>query len=156
MVQFLLEARQLKLLADLSQIYPIERADNGSYFIRGVEFIADLAAAKDEEAMASAMGYTVHMMLLASKYLEVPLRYQLLFMGSRSLVRDPVLAGQDNTFPLFKKNIEKDRFERAVSWLRGNVEQLLCSRGLVYDPSKPLLHNLSTVFVCDACMKLAL
>lgn len=106
--------------------------------------------------MASALGYTVHLIMLAAKYLEVSLRFQLLFMGSRSLIRDPALVGLDNTFPLFKKSIEKDRFERAIMWLRANVEQLLSTRGLVYDPAKPLLHNLRAIFDCEQCFDLAI
>jgi hypothetical protein len=145
-LQFLIEARQLKLLSDLRFVYPIDRSENGHFTIRGLELPADLSTAKDEEQVASALGYVVHLLLLASKYLEQPLRYQLLFMGSRSLVRDPMLLHQDNTFPLFRKSIEKERFERAVLWLRGDIEQLLCTRGLPFDAGKPLLQNLQTLF----------
>ena len=101
------------------------------------------------------MGYTVHLLLLASKYLEVsvvlftflcfcgrktkfvgcthanhtcvvfkthscscscsreqiPLRYQLLFMASRSFIRDPVV-GNGTTLPLFRRGTERERFDR--------------------------------------------
>lgn len=153
-----MEARQIKLLADLQAVYPIERVEGGggAYSIRGLELPADMSTAKDEELVASALGYAVHLVILASKYLEVPLRYQLLFMGSRSLVRDAVLVGQDNTFPLFRKSIEKERFERAVLWLRGDVEQLLSARGMAYDSGRPLLGNLALLFDCALCPKLAI
>lgn len=41
-LQFLLEARKIKLLSELQTIYPIERLENGEYAIRGVELPADL------------------------------------------------------------------------------------------------------------------
>lgn len=122
-----------------------------------IVFFSLCSLAKDEEQVASALGHVVHVVFMASKYLEVPLRYQLLFLGSRSLIRDPVLpATQDNTFPLFRKGTEKDRFDRALAWLRTDVDQLLCSRGAAYDPSKSLLQNLKTLFQCDQCAALAI
>eukprot|EP01039_Chlorochromonas_danica_P004336 gene4338-4757_t len=155
-LKFILEARQMKLLADLCFVYPIEVGATGCS-IRGLELPHDLSLAKDEEQVASALGHVVHVVFMASKYLEVPLRYQLLFLGSRSLIRDPVLpTTQDNTFPLFRKGTEKDRFDRALAWLRTDVDQLLCSRGAAYDPSKPLLQNLKTLFHCDQCATLAI
>jgi hypothetical protein len=41
-VQFLLEARKVKLLSELQTIYPIERLENGEYAIRGLELPTDL------------------------------------------------------------------------------------------------------------------
>eukprot|EP00598_Pedospumella_elongata_P000321 CAMPEP_0184971788 /NCGR_PEP_ID=MMETSP1098-20130426/3964_1 /TAXON_ID=89044 /ORGANISM="Spumella elongata, Strain CCAP 955/1" /LENGTH=400 /DNA_ID=CAMNT_0027493981 /DNA_START=63 /DNA_END=1262 /DNA_ORIENTATION=+ len=113
-IKFLLEARKIKLLSELQTIYPIERLDNGEFAIRGVEMPADLYAREDEQ-VAAALGYTVHLLLLASKYLEIPLRYQLLFMASRSFIRDPVV-GNGTTLPLFRRGTERERFDRAVLW----------------------------------------
>ena len=72
--KFLLEARQLRLLCELQSIYPIEQLDlnnnNNDYAIRGIELPRDLSA-KDDDQLAAALGYIVHLMLLLSKYLEV-------------------------------------------------------------------------------------
>lgn len=76
-------------------------------------------------------------------------------MGSRSLVRDPLVLSNTMTFPLFRKNTEKDRFDRAVSWLRADAEQLLLVAGLPFDPSKCLLGNLVMLTYCDECAHLA-
>ena len=42
---------------------------------------------------------------------QIPLRYQLLFMASRSFIRDPVV-GNGTTLPLFRRGTERDRFDR--------------------------------------------
>lgn len=150
----MLEARQLKLLSDLQTIYPIEKNDGGEYAIRGLELPADMQS-KDDEVISAALGYVVHLIVLASKYLEVPLRYQLLYMGSRSFIRDPVLGNSGGTYPLFKRNVEKDRFDRGVQWLKRDVEQLLLTRGVHYDAGRDILHNLHQLFYCEMCPKLA-
>lgn len=71
--KFLLEARQLRLISELQSIYPIEQLDpanSNDYAIRGIELPRDLSL-KDDDQLAAALGYVVHLMLLLSKYLEV-------------------------------------------------------------------------------------
>jgi hypothetical protein len=86
---------------------------------------------------------------------QVPLRYQLLFMGSRSLIKDP-LQGSLGTLPLFRRNVEKERFDRAITWLKKNIDHLLSARGIGYDNTKDMLFNMHQLFVCELCPKLAL
>ena len=69
--QFMFEARQIRLISELQEIYPIERASNGEYTIRGLELNELSAQQRDDEVPASALGYLVHMLILLSKYLEV-------------------------------------------------------------------------------------
>ena len=116
------------------------------------------SSVKDDEHVSAALGYVVHLTLLASKYLEVPLRYQMLFMGSRSFIRDPVLGATGGTLPLFRRNVEKERFDRAVAWLRRDVEQLLQTRGVLYEHGRDsnILYNLHQLFFCEMCPRLAL
>ncbi len=79
----------------------------------------------------------------------------MLFMGSRSFIRDPVI-GNGSTLPLFRRNVEKDRFDRAIVWLKRVVEQLLLSRGVPYEPSQNMLFNINAIFQCEMCPKLAI
>jgi len=151
-VKFLLQMRQVKLLGELQGIYPIERLSSGEFAIRGVELSNDLYA-RDDEQVAAALGYLVHMLMLASKYLEVPLRYQPLFMGSRSFLRDPVV-GNGSTLPLFRRNVDKERFDRAVVWLKRDIEQLLVTRGVTYEPSHHMLLNAHNLFLSEMSPKL--
>lgn len=59
----------------------------------------------------------------------------------RSFIRDPIV-GNGGTLPLFKRNVEKERFERGVIWLKRIVEQLLLSRGVNYDNNQHVLSNI--------------
>jgi len=149
--QFFYEARQVKLISDLQSIYPIDPVGNGSgeYSIRGIELPMDLSQ-RDDEQTSSALGYLVHLLLLASKYLEVPLRYQLLFFASRSMIRDPI---QNNgmALPLYRRGIERERFDCAIKWLQRNIEQLLQTRGIAYDGKRSMLYNLQLLFECEMC-----
>lgn len=83
------------------------------------------------------------------------MRYQLLFMGSRSFIRDPVV-GNGTTLPLFRRNVEKDRYDRAVLWLKRTAEQLLLARGVGYEANQGLLYNIQALFQCEMCPKLAI
>eukprot|EP01032_Pedospumella_encystans_P008984 gene8984-10606_t len=130
-IKFLLEARKIKLLSELQTIYPIERLDNG-------------------ECPQIYMREKT-----SNKYLEIPLRYQLLFMASRSFIRDPVVAN-GTTLPLFRRGTERERFDRAVLWLKRAVEQLLQSRGVTYEPNQHILSNIHALFSCEMCPKIAI
>ncbi len=70
------------------------------------------------------------------------------------MIRDPV-QGSAGTLPLFRRNVEKERFERAILWLRRDVEQLLLVRGVYYDHNKDLLQNVQQLFQCEICPKLS-
>lgn len=163
--QFLLEAKQLKLLSELQSIYPITISEtnpsqlvNGIvmnvYCIRGIELLADMNQQRDDELISSALGYVVHLLLLASKYLEIPLRYQLFFYASRSMIRDPV-SGSGQALPLFRRGTEKERFDRALAWLKKDIEQLILTRGISYDANRDILYNLNQLFACELCSSLA-
>lgn len=153
--EFLLEAKQLKMLYELQLIYPIKLNDTSdAYTIRGLELPSDLNQQRDDDIISSALGYVVHLLQLVSKYLDIPLRYQLLYYSSRSLIRDPI-HGLNQAYPLFRKNTERERFDRAIVWLKKDVEQVLLTRGLVFDPTKDILYNLSQLFSCELCPALA-
>eukprot|EP00898_Chlorokybus_atmophyticus_P007818 jgi/Chlat1/8037/Chrsp71S07513 len=49
---------------------------------------------EDHEAVATALGYIAHLVLLLAKYLDVPLKYPIVFAASRSLVKDPEPAAE--------------------------------------------------------------
>jgi hypothetical protein len=76
-------------------------------------------------------------------------------MASRSFIRDPVV-GNGTTLPLFRRGTERDRFDRAVLWLKRAVEQLLQSRGVFYEPTQHILCNIHALFYCEMCPKLAI
>ena len=55
-------------------IYPIQEEGDG-FAIRGLDLPHNYEA-KDDEVVSSALGYVTHLMLMLSKYLQIPLRYQ--------------------------------------------------------------------------------
>jgi hypothetical protein len=58
--------------------------------------------------------------------------------------------------PLYRRGVERERFERAVILLARNVSQLVQSRGLFYDPGKEMLENLKQIYPCDVCTSLSI
>mmetsp|Transcript_17075 Transcript_17075/g.28515 ORF Transcript_17075/g.28515 Transcript_17075/m.28515 type:complete len:512 (-) Transcript_17075:159-1694(-) len=128
--------------------------DEDRFAIRGVELpmVIDNSL-KDDEQISTALGYIVHILLLTSKYLQVSLRYDVIYSSSRSMIRDAVL-GRGSTLPLFKRGVERERFDRALIWLQKNIEQLMDSMGYKYSRKFSMLYNLSHLFDCEICPKL--
>ncbi len=102
---------------------------------------ADLLGDKDETA--AALGYTTHLVYLMAMYLQVPLRYPLQPVSSRSLVRDPVsIIGGSRSFPLYTHGMPPNRFHWAVYLLNKNIEQLFNALQLNLDDLRITLFNI--------------
>jgi hypothetical protein len=154
-LQFILEARQVKLLGELQTVYPIDRiSSEGSgggkerFAIRGVELTSPFEGSpRDDEQISTVLGYIAHVVLLLSKYLEIPLRWQVLFFASRSIIRDPAQKDpKDQNLPLYRTDVEPERFRRAVLLLTKDVEQLMQRRDIPFESNKGILHNLYKLF----------
>lgn len=158
-----LDSRQIKLLGELQLVYPIVLLESGDYSIHGAELPSDChstAVQRDDEQIATALGYTVHLLLLVSKYFDIALRYQLIFCASRSLIADtnpptPTTPAAPVLMPLFKRGVERERFDCAVAWLKKDIQQILLTRGVEYEHKREVLYNLSKFFTCRLCQKLA-
>ena len=146
--QFLLEARQVKLLSELQSIYPIGETEHG-FAIRALEIPNDYQG--DDEAISSALGYVTHLVIMLSKYLRIPLRYQLIYNASKSAVRDRVALGAGNIFPLYSKNQDSKKCERACRCVEKNVEQILSARNVPFKDRTHVLKNLSELFKHEIC-----
>lgn len=48
------------------------------------------AVAKDDGSVAVALGYTAHLVLMISCFLQLPLRYPVIHKGSRSSIKDTI------------------------------------------------------------------
>jgi hypothetical protein len=88
--QHAVETRQLKLMAQACDLYPVEmrNAATGSYSIRGLALGGADLFSHDEDHASTALGYACHLVFLLSKYLDIPLRYTPLHCASRSQIRD--------------------------------------------------------------------
>ena len=145
------DARRLKLVSQLRTIYPITISEdkNGArvFLIRGIALPDTNVYSHVEEQIATALGYVAHLVFMISKYLEIPLRYRLIHHASRSFVRDAISSasgGRGMNYPLFWKGGRREDFERAVSLLKQNIEQLMWARDVIPNAhgSKGILSNL--------------
>ena len=88
-----LAAQRRRICLDLQNIYPITSVDDETlrFMIRGVHLpSAGQYEGAPEEEIATALGWTAHLVYLLSLYLCVPLRYPVQPVGGRSLIKDPV------------------------------------------------------------------
>ena len=60
---------------------------------------------------------------MLSKYLQIPLRYDLVHVSSRSFVLDKV-EGVSREYPLYRKYVDRERFHRGLLYLDRDVQQV--------------------------------
>jgi hypothetical protein len=143
----LVAAKRLSLLAELRALYPIQEQEKGKrYAIRGIALPPEAAfAGAPEEQVSTALGYTAHVVALASKYLAVPLRYLPHHQASRSTMRDEVLDHR-REWPLFWRGADRDTVKVGARMLQRDVQQLLASQGIAYVQDAHVLLNLGLLF----------
>lgn len=133
-----LRCRQIRMLHEACQVYPIENC--GRYWtirrlcIASIEKLSrqDL---REEENVSTALGFLAHLFVTFASFLEVPLRITIHRAGcSRSLVSDPHGAAEPGVGPrelplYYGRGIEKQRFEMALLLFKDGLHQFLYSRG---------------------------
>nr|XP_046265731.1 UV radiation resistance-associated gene protein [Scatophagus argus] len=148
--QFLKSNAQLtfrcrQLLSELSYIYPIDVANQSDYVICGVKLPnSEDFQAKDDGSVAVALGYTSHLVLMISCFLQIPLRYPVMHKGSRSSIKDTItdrLTEKEREFPLYSRG-ERFHFEYGVYLLNKNIAQLRYQHGLTTPDLQQTLPNL--------------
>lgn len=146
-----LNFRRRQLAAELSYIYPIvvlplRDGHKGEFAVNGVrlpnseEFIGE-----DDEMLSVALGNVCHLVHMIAKFLELPLRYPIRGLGSRSSVVDFVtdkLTEKQREFPLYSKGKEKFQFHYGVFLLNKNIAQLRYHNGLGTADLRNTLPNL--------------
>uniref|UniRef100_A0A3B3UI26 UV radiation resistance associated gene n=1 Tax=Poecilia latipinna TaxID=48699 RepID=A0A3B3UI26_9TELE len=133
-----------QLLSELSYIYPID-VNQSDYVICGVKLPnSDDFQAKDDGSVAVALGYTAHLVLMISCFLQLPLRYPVIHKGSRSSIKDTItdrLSEKEREFPLYPRG-ERFHFEYGVYLLNKNIAQLRYQHGLTTPDLQQTLPNL--------------
>eukprot|EP00729_Bicosta_minor_P007884 gene7884-11655_t len=123
--------RQTRIILQLHTIYPVEQLSPSLFTICSMELPSaerSTASNADEEAVATALGYTAHFVVMIAK----------------SSIRDDIdltLPDKDREYPLYSKGKEKASFEQGVALLNKNIQQLVdaCVKmGTVYDPNATL------------------
>mgnify|MGYP001210763358 CR=1 FL=1 len=81
----------------------------------------------EQDEVALALGHVAHIIQLCSRWLATPLRYPMLCLSSRSVIRDDISPQQGGSakFPLYPRGVDRTRFEYAVFLLNKNLELLL-------------------------------
>jgi TPP-dependent 2-oxoacid decarboxylase len=92
---------------------------------------------------------------------QLSLRYHLTFSSSRSSIGESA-AQFEGVFtgsivlPLYKKGVEKERFDRAILWLGRDILQILTYMGAEYEAKKNILYNVNKIFLCySSCEKIS-
>jgi len=131
------------LITQLKIIFPISQSTDGkSFSINGFRLPNSDFTGCDEEQIATALGFICHVVYMVAKYLEVPLRYPMIPMCSRSIIRDDISQQSSPKFPLYSRGVDRTRFEYAVFLLNKNVEQLVNSYNLDVITLRHTLPNL--------------
>lgn len=134
-----------QLLSELSYIYPIDSNSQSDFVICGVKLPnSEDFQVKDDGSVAVALGYTAHLVLMISCFLQIPLRYPIMHRGSRSMVKDTItdkLSEKERELPLFPRG-ERFQFEYGVYLLNKNIAQLRYQHGLSTPDLRQTLPNL--------------
>uniref|UniRef100_A0A671ND29 UV radiation resistance-associated gene protein-like n=1 Tax=Sinocyclocheilus anshuiensis TaxID=1608454 RepID=A0A671ND29_9TELE len=134
-----------QLISELSYIYPIDVNNQNDYVICGVKLPnSEDFQAKDDGSVAVALGYTAHLVLMISNFLQIPLRYPVINKGSRSSIKDTItdkLTEKEREFPLYPRG-ERFQFEYGVYLLNKNIAQLRYQHGLSTPDLRQTLPNL--------------
>lgn len=83
---------------------------------------------------------------------QVPLRYSIEYRSSRSQIRDASI--EQAIFPLYRKGVERERFEWAISLLKKDIQQLIFARGLKVNPEAHMLQSLQALLLAESSPKL--
>ncbi|KAI8816774.1 UV radiation resistance protein and autophagy-related subunit 14-domain-containing protein [Fimicolochytrium jonesii] len=118
--------RRKDLIAGAASILPID-SDGDAWTIRGLRLPNSNFAGHDDDQIATALGFSSHLLNMIAHYLDVPLRYPLRSMSSRSTVTDTVSEHYTGSkiLPLYSKGVERIRFDYAVFLLNKDIEQLM-------------------------------
>jgi hypothetical protein len=79
----------------------------------------------------------------------------LIFCGSRSAIGDATLPSPGPiqgslALPLYKKGVERERFDRAILWLKRDIQQILLVLSEEYESKKNILFNVNKIFLSYA------
>eukprot|EP00002_Diphylleia_rotans_P031066 TRINITY_DN6431_c0_g1_i2.p1 TRINITY_DN6431_c0_g1~~TRINITY_DN6431_c0_g1_i2.p1 ORF type:complete len:500 (+),score=74.26 TRINITY_DN6431_c0_g1_i2:50-1549(+) len=149
-IKFSLSKRRTYLVSQLRSILPIAKSTDGkTYKILTLRIPNGEFLGSDEEIEAAALGYVCLLVTTLSKYLDVPLRYPMKFMGSRSLIYDFITIQSSSEFQLYLKGAESQRYEYAVHLLSRNVEQLLNTQSINVSKLRSILPNIQMLLAND-------
>ncbi|RKP26742.1 hypothetical protein SYNPS1DRAFT_27579 [Syncephalis pseudoplumigaleata] len=103
---------QQERIHDLADLYPIAHATtmDNAYTIRDLHLPNTDYRGFHSEDVATALGYTCHLVEMISFYLRVPLIYPMIAMASRAYIINPLAPDVDQAiYPLYGKGQDAAR-----------------------------------------------
>ncbi|XP_048246671.1 UV radiation resistance-associated protein-like isoform X2 [Haliotis rufescens] len=151
--------RRKQLVGEMATyIYPIAENKKKHICICGVWLPnAEDYQGQDETMVAVGLGYTSHLTMMVSQFLDLPLRYMMVHRGSRSQIKDHIhtkLSDKDRDFPLYSKGKEKFQFNYGVFLLNKNISQIRFCCGLGTTDLRLTLPNFRTLLELRLGVKL--
>ncbi|XP_067669465.1 UV radiation resistance-associated protein-like [Haliotis asinina] len=151
--------RRKQLVGEMATyIYPIAENKKKHVCICGVWLPnAEDYQGQDETMIAVGLGYTCHLTMMVSQFLDLPLRYMMVHRGSRSQIKDHIhtkLSDKDRDFPLYSKGKEKFQFNYGVFLLNKNISQIRFCCGLGTTDLRLTLPNFRTLLELRLGVKL--
>ncbi|EGD72277.1 hypothetical protein PTSG_11573 [Salpingoeca rosetta] len=139
------DMRQAVLVLELYSVYHVKPITEDLCSIMGIELPNGTFTDRDDDAIATALGYVSHLVLMISKYLQLPLRYPIKLLGSRSSITDDIAfdrSDRPRRFPLYPRVKDRSMFERGVFLLNKDVQQLLEHHGIGVRDALATLPNI--------------
>ncbi|KAI9599394.1 UV radiation resistance protein and autophagy-related subunit 14-domain-containing protein [Syncephalis fuscata] len=145
---------QQERLTTLCELYPIDHAVtiDTIYTIRGIRLPNSEYKGYALDDVATALGYTCHLVEMIAFYLRVPLIYPMVAMSSRAYIIDPSAIDADQAiYPLYGKGQDAARWRFGVFLLNMNVQQLMLSQNINAKRPRDTLPNILTLLwkICD-------
>lgn len=141
--------RRKQLIRELATyIYPITEK-KGLYYIANVCLPnSEDFQGKDENMIGVSLGYTCHLLMMISGILDIPLRYNMTHLVSKSVIRDHIhsrLEDKERDFPLYSKGKEQNLFRYGVFTLNKNISQMRFYLGMGIVDLRTTLMNIKTL-----------
>eukprot|EP00118_Oscarella_pearsei_P001020 m.6387 g.6387 ORF g.6387 m.6387 type:complete len:579 (+) comp15715_c0_seq2:38-1774(+) len=150
-----LRYRQVSLLCQLRQIFPINEASDNHAILNIQLPSAEKYSGFEDNKVGAALGYVVQLISMVSSILGIRLRYRVVMNGSLSAIRDHIRSdfeAADQELNLYGRTKNREKFKYGIFLLNVNIFQL-CSlscelKKLQFDLTNtlPNLHSLFQEF----------
>lgn len=140
--------RRKQLFSELFLLFPINGPAPDGHTITNVQLpSSEQLISVDDHQVEAALGFVCHVLIVVSKLIDVPLRFDLLFHGSQNWIVDKTHSELES-YPLFHRNGKRDRsrFNYALFLLNRNVAQLRQHFQLPTTDLRFTLNNLLGLF----------